>query len=42
MTAAILQVGFLVAAVFLVVAWAERPRRRYHDDNCDICARRSR
>ena len=42
MTAAVLQVAFLIAAVYAVVWWAERPGKRRHTDGCDICARRSR
>lgn len=41
-TAAVLQITFLVAAVYAVVWWAERTPRRRHEADCDICARRPR
>ena len=42
MTAELLQIIFVIVAVYAVVAWAERIPRRRHEEGCDICSRRSR
>ena len=42
MTAELLQIIFLVMVVLLISWWAERPTKRHHQENCDICARRTK
>jgi hypothetical protein len=42
MIAELLQIGFLAGSVLALSYWAERPAKRKHEANCDICARRNR